>query len=521
MSKPTVNIVNKATGASMSVHADPGASVSEIIKNSKLSFSMPCGGNHTCGKCKFAAIGSFSDITEKEKVFLSEEEINSNIRLACFTRVKGDCTIIIGNEEKASIAMETVESTQTADGKCSIAIDIGTTTVVGYIFQNKGMKLLASKGEMNAQRTFGADVISRIDYSNKISLKTLTQTIRDQLDSIIKSLLKTANVSADRIEQITVTGNTTMLHFFDGIEASEIAVYPFKPRSLFDVTNPCEKYFSFKNVPVYLPSCAAAYLGADIMCSVLASGMTEKERTSLIADIGTNGEMVLLHDGKLYACSTAAGPAFEGAGIEMGMPACDGAIDKCAVINEKIEFHTIGDKKAVGICATGLISAVSLMIENNIIDETGLILTDEHAFTEYIDDNGSETVFYIGDSGVKLTQKDIRQLQLAKSAVAAGISALIKECEITADDIDDFYICGGFGSYINPIEASKIGLFPVALKDKCRSIGNAAAKGASMLISDEQKEKLRKIVKDINVIELSMSEIFMQEYIEKMYFKAE
>ncbi len=488
--------------------------LSELIN--KFSIPMPCGGNHTCGKCKVKAKGALSEISDDEKKALTIPEILNQTRLSCATFALGDCEIEITSSKRdhSAVLLQGEQVVLSNDGY-AIAVDIGTTTIAVYLY--KDGKPLSSIGEQNNQAQFGADVITRIGAN---ALGRIHNVIVSQLSQMFEKVMK-GNATANQINQIVITGNTTMLHFLMEYDPSTIAVYPFTPHSLFDIQTPASTFFSdYDNAMLYLPPCISSYVGADMVCSIITSKMCHnKDKTTILADIGTNGEMALQHQGKLYTCSTAAGPALEGATIKMGMVASKGAIDKVFLSDDgNIETHVIGEAKATGICGSGLISLMALLVKINLIDETGMI-DDECVKYAYLTGEDEEGSFIqIGDSGVVLTQRDIRQFQLAKSAICAGIFTLLNECDIKADEVSEFYICGGFGSYINPTDAAMIGLIPRELHDKVKSMGNAAGMGAAMLFSDEEKEKARKLATDATTIELSMSPYFMEQYVEQMRF---
>ncbi|MCK9217537.1 MAG: ASKHA domain-containing protein, partial [Firmicutes bacterium] len=272
---------------------------------------------------------------------------------------------------------------------------------------------------------------------------------------------------------------------------------------------------------IYLSPCISAYIGADLVCAVLVSDMLNKEECSLLVDIGTNGEMALYHNGGIKCCSTAAGPVFEGVGIELGSSAIEGAISSVYFNkrNNSIDYKTINDKKPIGICGTGIIDTVSVFLSQGIIDNTGKILKKGHNFSQHIIEVNSQLAFKFDKSDIYITQKDIRQIQLAKGAIAGGINALLIESGVSAQDIDRFYICGGFGSYINLDSAENIGLIPKGMKSKTEILGNAALYGASSIILDNNNIKeCAKIVEKSDYIELSAGTVFADEYISSMSF---
>ena len=483
-----------------------------------FSVPMPCGGNHTCGKCKVRAEGALSPLTEAEKRRLTKEEIASGIRMACAASAVGDCTITIlqSKQDDRSVMLDGTKKTVAQEG-IGIAVDIGTTTIAVYTYQN-GERVRAI-GEHNKQGAFGADVITRIGVNEP---QTLHQTIVSQLDALFDRAIDQIAVPSE-VKRIVVTGNTTMLHFFYGYDPAPLAVSPFRTVSLFDEEQPAAKWFpAYENAVLYLPPCISAYVGADMVCAMEAADFLNGKKTALLADIGTNGEMALVHDGQLVTCSTAAGPALEGACIRQGMPAGAGAIDNVFLNADKtIGYHVIGEEAPQGLCGSGLIRLMALLVELEIVDEMGAINEECGAYESLIDEDDEGLLVRIGDSGIILTQRDIRQIQLAKASICAGILTMLHHCGVSADEAETFYICGGFGSYIDPKAAATIGLIPASLADCVKVLGNAAGTGAADLLSERGRESARSIAKQAQIIELSESPFFMDQYVEQMSFYTE
>jgi uncharacterized 2Fe-2S/4Fe-4S cluster protein (DUF4445 family) len=481
--------------------------LSDILTKANIEFSMPCAGNHTCGKCFVEAEGSLLPPSSEETALIKRNfsENNPKLRLACFAIASGNLTIrFIHKETKDAkiLSYSPVPDIKRNKTGIGISCDIGTTTVVSRLYHLTTGEVLSEEMSQNRQRAFGADVISRITKCNEEGVEVLSRVITEQLKEMFLSCVQKAEDKIGRKicpDFGVITGNTTMLHILTKKDPKTLALYPFTPLSLFGET------FHFKDLsfPVYLPPCISAYVGADITCAVLASGMMNKKETSLLVDIGTNGEMALFSDGTLYCCSTAAGPAFEGAGISMGMNAAAGAINSVYLKYGICRYTTIGEKPPIGICGSGIIDAVSTMKRLKLLDESG-----------YIENN-----FVIGDSQIAITQKDIRQIQLAKAAVCAGALTLIHEAGLLPADIDRLYIAGGFGHYLNYESVGNIGLLPKALLKNVTFLGNAALSGATMiLLNSEYKEKTAAIKDAAVEISLSASSYFMDEYMEQMEF---
>lgn len=516
-------VVVFVNGQKSTYEAEPGTRLSVFLQKQHFVISMPCAGNHTCGKCKVKVSGALSTPTLDELRFLSEDEREMGLRLACFAKIEGDIQVFLEKrEENGSILEQTGQEQYKVNPGYSngygLAVDIGTTTVVVYLYCFSDGKLLAVRSGMNSQRNFGADVISRINYCNENSLAPLQKAIISQLNQMISDALSFAGVTPETVKEIVIAGNTTMLHLLTGLNPYGIAVYPFTPESLFG--NELKQGF-FKSAPdarVYLPGCISSYVGGDITCSILASGMMNN-KTALLLDLGTNGEMALWYHDCLYCCSTAAGPAFEGAGMQMGMTATDGAINRVWMENDKMRYSVLGEAVPKGICGSGIIDAVCTFIRLGLIDETGRIDEEQEVYRNYGMDFEGFPALKIGNSGVFITQQDIRKLQLAKSAISAGISTLLHESGCLADEVEKLYLAGGFGTYIDLDSAVGIGLFPGELKEKTVSIGNGAGAGASMLLLDRDalKEE-KKIMESAQEINLSSNPVFMEQYVEQMMF---
>jgi uncharacterized 2Fe-2S/4Fe-4S cluster protein (DUF4445 family) len=429
-----------------------------------------------------------------------------------------------------------LEQGNTENLNYAIAIDIGTTTIAAYLLDSNTGENLDTASGLNSQRIFGADVISRIQYSMQGDgkLELLQQKILSQINDLCISLADRNNISRENIYSITLAGNTTMLHLFYGIDPSGIALAPFIPGFLgaMNISSSYFKDFSLDCIIFSLPS-ISGYVGADIVSGILATNMHNKDELSLLIDIGTNGEIVLGNKEKLYCCSTAAGPAFEGAHISCGLGGITGAVDSAFLENNLVQFSTIGNEKAMGICGSGIIDIVAVLLKNGFIDFTGRIL-DEDNLKEDMDSDlikklkveKNMSAFLIADASesgngenIVFTQGDIREVQLAKAAISAGILSLLNKAERSVSEIDHLYIAGGFGSYISKKSAADIGLFPAELLNKTESVGNTAGLGAlSCALSEDNYHRTREIAKMTEYIELSSDSFFNMKYMEEMVF---
>ncbi|MEN2983989.1 MAG: ASKHA domain-containing protein [Dictyoglomaceae bacterium] len=553
-----------------------------VLQKNKIGIISYCGGEGWCGKCKILVKeGNPSPLTLKEKRILTEEEIEKRIRLACQIRVKEDIKIEVLKRIKEldiiyrfnldlNLEFNPVISIQsfslplpnlydqtsdierllrtkkdlkikninlirkiprflrennfqgklvihedeiidireeTFDSPLGVAFDIGTTTLVGYLLDLKRGKEIDIITHLNPQSFYGSDIISRITYAinSKDGINILKETILSSLKEMIETICSKNNSSPKDIYAFSIAGNPTMIHLLLGINPEYISVSPYIPvissgmildsQDLDLNISPFAKVYILPNI--------SGYVGGDIIAGILAVGLWKEEGNVLFVDVGTNGEIVLKTKKGIFSCATAAGPAFEGGHISSGMIAKEGAIDHVWLENNDVKFSVIGDKKEEGICGSGLIDAVKVMLDLNIIDKTGRF--------------NKEKYFSIGD--VKITQRDIREFQLAKSAIRTGIEILLKEAKMNFKNMDKVYLAGAFGNYLNKESILRIGLLPPINPERIIFVGNSAGKGAELVLLNKEfmalAEKLRK---EIIYIELSGRKDFQDYFVEFMYF---
>ncbi len=402
-----------------------------------------------------------------------------------------------------------------------VAFDIGTTTVVGYLMNASDGNVVAIESCMNPQAKYGADVIMRANYALEHGVEALSGCIRSAVDNLLEKLAESAQVSKEQIFQMSVVGNTCMHHLFLGISPGSLVHSPYNPafsESLSLKARDYDLHAHPEAVLLMLPD-IAGYVGADTCGCLLALRQDLKSEITLMIDIGTNGEMILGNQEKLATCSTAAGPAFEGAKIECGMRGAAGAVDHVAYRDGKWTYTTVGDAPAVGLCGSGLIDLVAELYKAGLIDEMGSLESGQE----------NEKVFVLvspdeagNDRGVYLTQKDVREVQLAKAAIAAGIQLLMQEISIEEDDIEKVYIAGAFGNYMNPDSACAIGLLPISLRDRIEPVGNAAGEGAKIALLNQEEYRLTdKLVKEIHFVELANSPDFQDCFVDELAFPEE
>jgi len=462
----------------LTIEAKPGSRLYDALRQAGVIFDAPCGGNGTCFKCKVKVKPAGECAVSKKR--LSKADYEDGFRLACYYKPIGDIVISIqegGGTNSNSVCRPLGQI---------VALDIGTTTIALEAYDDKG-KTVHSAYFVNPQKVYGADVISRINAC-KEDLKNITSLRGLLLDS-----LKPHTCGA---KKVVVAANTAMLHIFAGIDPTPIGVAPYK--AVFT-----ERREITHNQCVFelLPS-AGAFIGADITAGIISSGMYHDAGNVLLVDLGTNGEIVLKSKEKYYGASAAAGPAFEGGNISCGSYASGTAVASAVLKGKNI---LLDKPESNSICGAGLIDLVACLLQRGDIEESGAIK------------DGSDNITV---GGIVLTNKDIREVQLAKAAINATIQMLIKAAGLTIDDLDKVYLAGGLGQGLNPKSAERIGLLPKGLASKTVAVGNSSLKGAAMCAKDGSLlEVADKTASSIKIIELTQNAEFFNLYIEAMFFE--
>jgi len=478
------------------IAAKNGDNLLDLLADAGIFLSATCGGTGKCGKCKVKLISGKVDGASKD---------GKGYILSCRSTVRSDLII----EVPHASTDEASTSAILGEGEdFFLALDVGTTTLAAALISAKTQEVLGTYSCLNPQGVYGADVLSRISACQKGKLKALQELILNKTKEIILKM------SANGVKKLVVSANTTMLHVFLGVDPSPIGVYPFTP--VFTKTQFIKgEELGLPAEDVCLLASASAYIGSDITSGACYLNLHTSKSTSLFVDVGTNGEILLSHGGKFYATSSAAGPALEGASIECGVGGIDGAVSSVKYENGNLLLSTINGKRPIGICGSGLIDLISVLVEEDLIDECGA-LNEESAspLSERLRDDR----FYLS-SDIYLSAKDVRQFQLAKAAISAGIEALIAHCGITESDVEKLYVSGGLGSFMDVENAARIGLLPKNLAPKAISAGNTSLSGAILAAqSGATVGEIEGLCEKIEITELSFSEVFRDKYMENMYF---
>lgn len=515
----------------MRIMISKGSDLFETLQKQNIHLSAFCGGKEKCGKCKVHLVEGELPVTSVEDRLLTKEELAMGIRLACCHKCCETDVVVEAADESAGFAIlgseqEQYEITRKEEG-VGIAVDLGTTTLVIAVIDLADGRCLSETKVMNPQRIYGADVINRIQACNDHGVAELRQMVLNEIKSVVEQVLSTGKT----IRRMVVCGNSTMEHIFLGIEPRKISEYPYtcefeetqqvRSRQLFGqqripYADRCGvNCLDMPDFPVMVLPNIAAFVGGDIVSGLIAMDMDRQDKRLLI-DLGTNGEMALSHRGKIYTTSTAAGPAFEGGNMLCGVASIPGAICRIQMDGEDVQYQVIGapmnntgiyDPKGrftvqpIGICGSGYIEGISEILTQGLMDETGYM-------EEEVEIEGP----------IRIVPADIRNFQLAKSAVRSGINILCRRAGITFDEIEAVYISGGFGKASNLSALANLKIIPREFVAKTKLLGNTALEGAIRVLLDNDRERLSEVRSMSVNVDLASDPRFHDEYIENMWF---
>ncbi|NLK74340.1 MAG: DUF4445 domain-containing protein [Clostridiales bacterium] len=509
----------------ISIDCDTNEKLLDALVRHKLYLSAVCGGKGRCGKCMIQVLEGDLDITDADRKYISEAQLAKGYRLACCAYPKEKITISLEVSEEADfkvvgamIDRETAEDKSNEDledDEYGIGIDIGTTTLALSLIGINSGKIICNYTGVNRQRAYGADVVSRMMASIEGKGDMLRDTIIHDLYHGIRNLIHTSGIPKERLSKIVISANTTMLHLLMGYSCETLGVYPFTPVNIDTIKVSFNELFSsdFLTSQVIILPGISTYVGADLVAGLLVCDFDRQKSPLLLIDLGTNGEMAIGNQDGIWVCSTAAGPAFEGGNISWGVGSINGAISNVTINNDIASYRTIGDKEPIGLCGTGVIEVASELLKEGLIDETGL-LEEKYLDGGYpiaVDQKGQTIVF---------TQKDVREIQLAKSAIRAGIETLMKRSDISYDQIETVYLAGGFGFNVDIDKTIRLGLIAEEFRGKIKTIGNSSLAGAIKYMVDKDAEKrANNIISKSKEIQLSNDLDFNEFYINYMFFE--
>lgn len=413
-----------------------------------------------------------------------------------------------------------------ASALLGLAVDLGTTKMAVYLVNLMTGATLAKTGVMNPQIAYGEDVISRIAFANHgaENLELLQSRVVDTLNQVVEDLCEEAGVSKSHIVDAVLVGNTAMHHFLCGLPVEQLGTAPYVPVVSDSMDFPATDIGLdiAAGAWCYLPANIAGFVGGDHTSGLLTIYDYTDNKTLVFIDVGTNTEVSLIHRQQIYSCSTASGPAFEGAHIKDGMSAAPGAIEKVSISATGIELKVIGNRPPIGICGTGILSAISEMLSTGLLDARGALM-EQNSWVHSSNRRNEFVLVPGGKSGhgrdIVITREDVQEIQLAKAAIRAGIDIVLEEAGIQAETVDEWIIAGAFGTYLDLESTLRLGMFPTVPLDRFLQVGNSAGMGAKqMLLSRRKRQEARQIAQQVTYLELTTHSGFTQKFIDAMYF---
>ncbi len=483
-----------------------GASLRDSLFHHGVEF--PCGGRGRCKGCRVRLLEGDLPPTAMDTRFLSDSELRDGWRLACQARIKGDLTLEVAQWESTILSDDTPVAFASKEG-FGIAVDLGTTTIAAQLLDLSNGSVLAVRTALNTQAVRGADVMSRVQFAlDAEGASELRGQIREQIRVMAEAMIE-ETASGRSVSEMVLVGNTAMHHLFCGFNVSPLAHAPFESPLLVGKNSSGEElgWASLPALKTWFLPCLGGFVGSDVLAGILATRIHESDRPMALIDLGTNGEIVVGSKEKLLCASTAAGPAFEGAKIGMGMRAATGAISAVNLIDGHYECAVLGGGEPRGICGSGLVDAVACALDNGDVGPSG-------RFT-----HGSALELA---PSVRLVPQDIRELQLAKAAISAGVGLLTEALGLGLEEIETVHLAGAFGNYISRTNARRIGLLPFA-PERVKPVGNTALLGAkiALLRGAEVETALEELAANVDHVSLNENARFHEVFIDELSFPAE
>jgi len=500
-----------------------------------------CGGTGSCGTCRVRlAAGRLSALQAAELDQLTAEERAAGLRLACQVYPLSDVQIDIPPDSLSTLQRLQLETEELPPGSAAaerpigsawtsplgLALDVGTTKLAAYLVDFRSGRTLGAAGAMNPQIAYGEDVISRIAYADRDieGGRVLQARLIETLNRLTLDLCARIHAAPSQIVEAVAVGNTAMHHLLAGLPVHSLGIAPYRPAVSHALVLPARELGLGlgPEAVVYLPPNVGGFVGADHVAMLLAAGIDRERRTVLAIDIGTNTELSLARDGRVLSCSCASGPAFEGAHISAGMRAAPGAIERVRIAADRVMTQTIGGVPPVGICGSGILDAVAELRSAGVLDRRGSLQRTRPEVR--VRDGGLEFLLVpAGDTGhgsdIAVTRHDIRELQLAKAAIRAGIEILLVIAGTDCRALDEIVVAGAFGTYLDLRSAVTIGMFPGLPLGRFRQIGNAAGLGARLLLrSAERRREAEALVGRIEYVELSGDPAFSERFLQELGF---
>jgi uncharacterized 2Fe-2S/4Fe-4S cluster protein (DUF4445 family) len=509
------------------ITAPPGATLLEAAQSAGVALSAVCGGIGVCGDCRVRIQrGAVTPINDVERDWLTDSERDGGLRLACQVSIAGEAEIVVDvppdslsapqrsqveGEEIPIPVIPVFSPGDDASGAFGFAVDVGTTGLAAYLVDLLTGKTLSIAGATNPQIAYGEDVMARLTLAmhRPGGAAQLQQAIIGGLNDLLRTVCAAAHVAAANVAQVVAVGNTAMHHLLLGLPLDQLGSAPYIPAVSSAVHTPARVLGLdvAEGASLYLPPNIAGFVGGDHVAMLLATATPDQPGVTLSLDIGTNTEVTLNAQGRLWCCSTASGPAFEGAHIRDGMRAAAGAIERLIWRNSGLAWQTIHHAPPVGLCGSGILDAVATLRAAGILTPTGAMRPGH----PQVHGDGHDRHYEIVPAertghgrAVTLSRADVNEVQLAKAAIRAGIKLLVEQANLTEQDIDRVIIAGAFGNYLDLDSAITVGLFPPLPRERFRQVGNAAGMGAKrLLINAPERQRADELAQRLTYIELT------------------
>ncbi len=493
--------------------AAPGQTILEAARSAGVGLASVCGGAGTCEECRVRiAAGKVTPPTLVEQSALEGSSLKAGIRLACQVKPLSDLKVDIPPESLTTpqrLQLEGQESdllpnpAVTTSGAYGLAVDIGTTKLAAYLVNLARGKTVARAGAMNPQVAYGEDVISRIAFIGREpgGDKKLQSLLMESINTLLAEMCAASGIQPAAVMDAVLVGNTAMHHIAAGLPVEQLGRAPFAPATTQPLSLPAKTLGLdlAAGSCVYFPPVIAGYVGADHLAMLLSTNAWKSKSNVMAVDIGTNTEISLITGGKISSCSCASGPAFEGAHIHEGMRAAPGAIERARWSGGQILWQTIDAQPPVGLCGSGILDVVAALQDGRMVKPNGALLNNAPTGLVLVPANQSGL-----GRNLMVTRKDIHEVQLAKSAIRAGLESLLRRAGMDAASIDEFIVAGAFGTYLDVGSAIRVGMFPSLPLERFHQVGNAAGIGAKqMLVSVDKRREAEQLAGMIDYVELT------------------
>ncbi|MDO9556562.1 MAG: ASKHA domain-containing protein [Coriobacteriia bacterium] len=515
----------------------PGSLLLDVAREAGVGVDAPCGGIGRCGRCRVVVSGAVSPLTDDERMLLSAEDIAAGVRLACRARAVGDVRVSsapplgrIRIVEDAAVPRPEVEpptvrgivSDDPGDPLLGVAVDIGTTTLALALVDLRNGDEIAHASSLNPQHVFGADVMSRVTAALDGAAHDLQAAVVEEIESLALALVARVGAMPAHVREFSIVGNTAMRALLLAEDTTQLAAAPYGGAPVAPVATTAHDLGlrAFDAAVTVMPG-VSAFIGGDTVAGLLVTHLAERRTSTLFMDLGTNGEIVLATGGRMLAASAAAGPALEGASIEMGMRAEPGAIERVRVFGDALLTDTIDGESARGICGSGLLDLIAAMLDVGALDASGRIDDGvREPWVSRVIERSDQRVFTVDEAAeVVLTQRDVRELQLAKGAIRTAIDMLLEAAGLVADDVYEVVVAGGFGLHVRGGALARIGMIPPEWAGRLHFVGNTALAGAvATLLGSEARTAAAAIAEDVETLDLAGDPVFQQRFIASLSF---